>query len=102
MRQEPRTEEGLSEQRQEEVLKDSGGVEKLLEDLEEMLTEDEWTTVHPIARLNEMLMTHCRSKQDGLLLRSLMFVFFCGGFKWVSVENRPILTFSNSLSVRTS
>ena len=31
--------------------------------VDELLTEDEWSTVHPIARLNEMLMQHCRGKQ---------------------------------------
>jgi len=48
----------------EEALKDESDVEKLVEQIDDLLTEDEWTTVHPIARLNEMLLTKCRGKQD--------------------------------------
>ena len=37
-------------------------------EVEELLTEDEWTTVHPIARLNEMLMQHCRGKEERIVV----------------------------------
>ncbi|CAK9109715.1 Uncharacterized protein PF11_0207 [Durusdinium trenchii] len=48
----------------EEVVKEEGPVEKLVDELDELLSEDEWSTVQPIARLNEMLLQHCRGKQD--------------------------------------
>ena len=47
--------------------------------LDELLSEDEWSTVQPIARLNEMLLQHCRGKQDGPTGTELPHVGTCRG-----------------------
>ena len=47
----------------------SGHFQNFHRKVDELLTEDEWSTVHPIARLNEMLMQHCRGKQVGQVLK---------------------------------
>mmetsp|Transcript_39980 Transcript_39980/g.93574 ORF Transcript_39980/g.93574 Transcript_39980/m.93574 type:complete len:516 (+) Transcript_39980:104-1651(+) len=48
----------------EGVLKDDGSVEKLVEEVEDLLTENELCTVHPMAQLVDLLLRESRGKED--------------------------------------